>query len=74
MSVVMPKYNPKPIKEAYVIGETKITLNNDVKTMCVEDGAGAVYLSYDAIPGLVEFLAWAMRERMEGTPDEVRKP
>lgn len=74
MATVTPRYNPKPLKEAYVIGETEITLNNDVRTMCVEDGAGTVYIPYDEIPGLVEFLAWAMRERMEGTPDEVRKP
>lgn len=74
MATVMPRYNPKPIKEAYVIGEARITLNNDVETMYVEDGAGTAYIKYADIPELAVFLAWAMRERMEAIPDEVRKP
>lgn len=75
VATVMPKYNPKPIREAYEIGETKITLNNNGKTMCVEDGAGTAYITYDSIPELVKFLEWVMRERMGGAADaEVQKP
>lgn len=70
---VIPKYEPKPVKEAYVIGNLEITLNNDDRVLhfhSVRDDSIAYNgkcISYDDIPDLVQFLAWAMRERMDVT-------
>lgn len=68
---VVPKYEPKPVKEAYVIGNLEITLNNDDRVLHIHTARddSIAYdgkcISYDDIPDLVQFLAWAMRERMD---------
>lgn len=72
---VIPKYEPKPIKEAFVIGDMGITLNHDSRVMYFDFAFDQAYKSidreipYDKIPDLVQFLAWAMRTRMEVTAD-----
>lgn len=68
---VVPKYEPKPVKEAYVIGNLEITLNNDDRVLHIHTARddsiayNGKCISYDDIPDLVQFLAWAMRERMD---------
>jgi AcrR family transcriptional regulator len=65
---VLPKYNPKPSKEEYVICDYSIELNNDDRLVTVSAASGDIVLAYEDIPDLVQFLAWAMRERMS-TPE-----
>ena len=68
---VVPKYEPKPVKEAYVIGNLEVTLNNDDRVLHIHTSRddSVAYngkcISYDDIPDFVQFLAWAMRERMD---------
>lgn len=68
---VIPKYEPKPVKEAYVIGNLEITLNNDDRVLHIHTALddsiayNGKCISYDDIPDLVQFLAWAMRKRMD---------
>ncbi len=74
MATVTPRYNPKPIEESYRIDGMRVTLANADRKMIVSVQHGSVVsVPYDTIPELVEFLAWAMRERMEAIPDEVRE-
>lgn len=60
----IPQYDPKPFKESYEIGNYTIELNNDDRLIEI---AGLIILSYEDIPDLVQFLAWAMRKRMDVT-------
>lgn len=70
---VIPQYDPKPVKEAYVIGNLEITLNNDDRVLHIHTARddsiayNGKCISYDDIPDLVQFLAWAMRKRMDVT-------
>lgn len=62
---VVPKYEPKPFKESYEIGDYAIELSNDDRLVTVSSESGDIVLAYEDIPDLVQFLAWAMRERMD---------
>lgn len=62
---VVPKYEPKPFKESYEIGDYAIELSNDDRLVTVSSESGDIVLAYEDIPNLVQFLAWAMRERMD---------
>lgn len=73
MATVMPKYNPKPIEEVFSIGRTYITLDNSNGMVRFQTDDGRMSIPYKCVSELVEFLAWAMRERMEAIPDEVRE-
>lgn len=61
---VVPKYEPKPFKESYEIGDYAIELSNDDRLVTVSSESRDIILAYEDIPNLVQFLAWAMRERM----------
>ena len=67
---VIPKYNPKPSKEEYVIFDYSIELNNDDRLVTVSAASGDIIFAYEDIPDLVQFLAWAMRERMSPVESE----
>lgn len=67
---VLPKYNPIPFKESYSIGDYAIELNNDDRLVTVSAASGDIIFAYEDIPDLVQFLAWAMRERMSPLPLE----
>lgn len=67
---VLPKYNPLPFKESYQIGDYAIELNNDDRLVTVSAGSGDIIFAYEDIPDLVQFLAWAMRERMRAGESE----
>jgi hypothetical protein len=67
---VIPKYEPKPIFEQFEIGECTVELDRPARLVTVgTKDSGDIIISYDSIPDLVQFLAWAMRERMEVTAD-----
>lgn len=67
---VLPKYNPKPSKEEYVLCDYSIELNNDDRLLTVSAASGDTVFAYEDIPDIVQFLAWAMRERMPPLPLE----
>lgn len=67
---VIPKYNPLPFKESYSIGDYAIELNNDDRLVTVSAASGDIIFAYEDIPDLVQFLAWAMRERMQAGESE----
>lgn len=62
---VVPKYDPKPVLERFVIGDCEITMNADIREISISSCGGEFLAAYDDIPQLVQFLAWAMRERMD---------
>lgn len=66
---MIPKYEPKPFKESYGIGDYAIELSNDDRLVTVSSESGDIVLAYEDIPDLVQFFAWAMRTRMEVTAD-----
>lgn len=76
VATVMPKYNPKPIRETYQIGDIKIMLLNTEREMVVSrEDEGATSIRYDSVPELMKFLEWVTRERLGGAADaEVQKP
>lgn len=63
---VIPKYEPKAVEEIYMVGEYRVVLDNESRVFIIDDG---IYFRYEQIPDLVQFLAWAMRERMEVKAD-----
>lgn len=74
-AVLLPKYAPKPLKELYVIGDVKVTLNHETCMVYIEEQnddaplCECMSIPYRDVPDLVQFLAWAMRERMEVSVD-----
>lgn len=67
--VVIPKYEPKPIIERFKIGEFDVELDGEDRDVTIASDEDVIVISYDSVPDLVQFLAWAMRERMEVTED-----
>lgn len=64
---VIPKYEPKPVLERYCIGCNLIELNGHDRSVTITGDCGEIIMTYGEIPDLVQFLAWAMRERMDVT-------
>ena len=62
---VLAKYEPKPVTEIYAAGESRLELNNEDRILTISSDAGEIMFSYSDIPDLVQFLAWAMRTRMD---------
>lgn len=63
---VIPKYEPSAIEEIYMVGGYRVALDNESRVLSIDDD---IYFRYEQIPDLVQFLAWAMRERMEVKAD-----
>lgn len=74
---IIPKYAPKPHREWFSIGEINFELNACAGMIGIEINGNLMILPYKTVPDLVQFLAWAMRERMEvsadAQADEVRE-
>lgn len=74
-SVSIPKYEPKALGEVYKVGDIVIVLEHEERHVLIsaesEDHnlCAVQSISYDAVPEFVQFLAWAMRERMEAAAD-----
>lgn len=66
---VIPKYEPKPVLEKYQVGENVMELDSVSRCVTIIGAIGEIAMEYEQIPDLVQFLAWAMRERMEVTAD-----
>ena len=63
---IIPKCEPKPVVETFKVGKCRIMMSKENRCLWINDEA---LLSYDCIPDLVQFLAWATRTRMEVTAD-----
>jgi hypothetical protein len=66
---VIPKYNPKPVHEEYRVGIHTVSLDSITRSVTVDGDDGEITIPFESVPDLVQFLAWAMRERMEVTAD-----
>lgn len=66
---VIPKYEPKPVLERFAVGYYDITIDAERRVISISSCGGEFLAAYDDIPDLVQFLAWAMRERMEVKAD-----
>ena len=71
---VIPKYDPKPSVEEYNFEKFSVRLYNAERFVSIMSNEKNVYgasikIGFDNIPDLVQFLAWAMRERMEVKAD-----
>lgn len=77
-AVMMPKYEPKPREESYDIGILGVELDHVGRSVRIGNGFEETQIPFDLVPDLVQFLAWAMRTRMEvkedAQADEVREP
>lgn len=66
---VIPKYDPKPTLERFRVSGNMIDMNSIDRSVTIYGEMGEIILEYESIPFLVQFLAWAMRERMEVKAD-----
>lgn len=66
---VIPKYEPKPTLERFRVSGNMIDMNSIDRSVTISGEMGEIILEYESIPDLVQFLAWAMRERMEVKAD-----
>ena len=67
---MIPKYEPKPTEESFQVGVFQVTLCHlDQAVIISPNGSNSLLVNYNEIPDLVQFLAWAMRTRMEVTAD-----
>ena len=67
---VLPKYEPKPVHEEYHVGNHTVSLDSITRSVTVDGDDGEITIPYESIPDLVQFLAWAMRERMSPLESE----
>ena len=63
----LSKYEPKPVIEQFSVGCDLIELDNKDRVVTISSDSGYIVFTYESIPDLVQFLAWAMRERMDVT-------
>jgi hypothetical protein len=63
------EYEPMPVLERYQVGENTVELDGTNRIVTITGECGSLMLSYAEVPDLTQFLAWAMRRRMEVTAD-----
>ena len=66
-------YKPQAISEEYAICKSNpinITIDHVAEAICVKSGYGEIILDYDQSRELVQFLAWASRERCDSKESE----
>lgn len=61
---MIPKYEPKPVMERFVVGGCGIIMDTERREISISSGGGEILAAYEDIPNLVQFLAWAMRTRI----------
>lgn len=66
---MIPKYEPKPVHEEYRVGNHAVCIDSITRSVTVDGDDGEITIPFESVPDLVQFLAWAMRERMEVTAD-----
>lgn len=59
-------YEAKPVVETFSVSKCRIMLDHENRCVVIDD---EIMLPYDRMPDIVQFLAWAMRTRMEVNPD-----
>lgn len=78
VQAAVPKYSPIPVAETYRLPGMVIELCNEDGAMCMEVNGDSLFIPYENVPELVQFLLWAMRERMEaaadGQTEQVQEP
>lgn len=78
VQAAVPKYSPKPSEETYRLPGMKVELCNEDGALIVHTDGDSVCIPYENVPELVQFLVWAMRERMEaaadGQAEQVQEP
>ena len=62
-------YDPKPVVEKFKVGGFEVELDGISRIMTVTGDGGNIMLEYESVPDLVQFIAWAMRKRMEVRED-----
>lgn len=66
----VPKYKPIVLEETFNAGIVDVTLDRDDEMMWLRHIEGSTMkIPYSRVPELVQFLVWAMRERMEAQAD-----
>ena len=58
-----PKYEPS--RETYNVGEMEIVIDTAERAISIKDNYRCVTLTYEQAAELVEFLAWAGREKCQ---------
>lgn len=66
---VIPPYEPKPVTERYKFGMFDVELDTEDRDVTIVTEEDVLVIPYDFVPDLVQFLAWAMRTRMEVSED-----
>lgn len=63
-----PKY--VPTRETYRVGEMEIVIDTAERAISVIEDGSSIMLTYEQAAGLVEFLAWAGREKCQTEVDD----
>lgn len=66
---VIPMYEPKPVLERYNVGLFGVEMDCIAQFVTITGECGEIAIDYKDVPDLVQFLAWAMRTRMEVRED-----
>ena len=61
----VPHYEAKAHREWFSIAELDIELNHTTRTMAIGNDLHPICIQFEQVPDLVQFLAWAMRTRMQ---------
>ena len=65
-----PSYDPKPVTEKFSVGHYKVELDSITRSVTVDGDFGEMLVPYEDVPELVQFLVWAMRNRMEDSMND----
>lgn len=63
-----PKYEPS--QEVFCIGEMTVCIEHDAYMIEIQINDGAVRMGFDQAAELVEFLAWAGREKCQAEEED----
>ena len=66
---MIPKYEPKPVIERFAVGYGIVEIDAVAQSILISGDDGEILIPFNQVPDLVQFLAWAMRTRMEVTAD-----
>lgn len=61
----VPHYEAKAHREWFSIADLDIELNHTTRTMAIGNDLHPICIPFEEVPDLVQFLAWAMRTRMQ---------
>lgn len=67
--VRIPEYEPKAYRECYEVCGFDFEIDHNAQELVIEFDTGVVCIPYEKLTDLVQFIAWAMRTRMEVSAD-----